>query len=56
VYISVCFQGYIGYYGYTVGDPYRVLYGVDTWGNTCNKKNIAIENATYSGKDTTGLK
>ncbi|XP_074640243.1 choline transporter-like protein 1 [Tubulanus polymorphus] len=49
-------MAYVGYLGYMYGDPDRLIYGVDSWGNTCNKPNEPIANISDSGRDMTGLK
>jgi hypothetical protein len=49
------FQGYVGYLGLLSGNPNRMFFGVDSWGNVCNQPNAPIPNATHSGKDMTGL-
>lgn len=48
------FQGYVSYYGVSRGDPYRFIYGTDSWGNICNRDNEAIPEAPYSGKNMIG--
>ncbi|XP_064625864.1 choline transporter-like protein 1 isoform X2 [Lineus longissimus] len=48
-------MGYVGYLGVMSGNPNRLLFGVDSWGNVCNQPNTPIPNATNSGKDMTGL-
>ena len=53
---NILFQGFVGYLGILHGDPKRIIYGADSWGNTCNKRNDPIPNVTYSGRDTTGLR
>ncbi|XP_033738048.1 LOW QUALITY PROTEIN: choline transporter-like protein 1 [Pecten maximus] len=42
--------------GIVRGDPYRLIYGVDSWGNTCNRNNDPITGAIHSGKDMTDMK
>ena len=44
-------QGYVGYLGTISGDPFRILYGMDSYGNTCHRKNRAIDGAQFSGMD-----
>ena len=34
-------------------DPRKIVSGYDQFGNTCGRKNKKIENAPYSGMDTT---
>lgn len=36
------------------GDPYRLAYGVDSWGNVCNKNNAKIPGVEKSGRNTRG--
>ena len=38
------------------GDATRLVYGYDSFGNTCNKQNDKIANVTLSGQDTCGMK
>ncbi|GAB1600965.1 hypothetical protein Ahia01_000374700 [Argonauta hians] len=39
------------------GCPYRLLYGVDSWGNSCNHdNNDNIPDVPFSGKDTSDLR
>ncbi|XP_063437739.1 choline transporter-like protein 1 [Mytilus trossulus] len=45
---------YCSYVALCFGDPYRLVYGVDSWGNVCNKKNIKIPDVPHSGRDTRG--
>ena len=33
------------------GDPYRVIHGVDSWGNTCGRRNKEISGVANSGMD-----
>lgn len=42
---------YVGYLGYATGDPYRFIYGTDSWGNVCNVKNSGFANVSLSGRD-----
>ncbi|XP_064606234.1 choline transporter-like protein 1 [Liolophura sinensis] len=56
------FVAYLGFMIYTTavalhkGDAFRIVYGVDSWGNTCDRPNAVIDGARYSGRDMTGLK
>lgn len=54
-YLPIIFQGYVAYLGVTKGDPYRLLYGVDSWGNVCGRNNTPIENVSLSGLDMTKI-
>nr|XP_022315976.1 choline transporter-like protein 1 [Crassostrea virginica]XP_022315977.1 choline transporter-like protein 1 [Crassostrea virginica] len=45
--------GYGGYLAVTWGDPDRLIYGVDSWGNVCSKRNRRIEGVSRSGEDCT---
>ena len=45
--------GYGGYLAVTWGDPDRLIYGVDSWGNVCSKRNSRIEGVSRSGEDCT---
>ncbi|KAK3091614.1 hypothetical protein FSP39_021199 [Pinctada imbricata] len=47
---------YVAYLGISTGNPYRLIYGVDSWGNVCNQKNDPINGVSESGKDMTGKK
>ncbi|XP_036368257.1 choline transporter-like protein 1 isoform X2 [Octopus sinensis] len=56
--LSAAFLGgmiYVFYLSLFYGCPYRLLYGIDSWGNTCNLKNEKIPSVHYSGLDTTHL-
>lgn len=33
------------------GDYYRLIYGVDSYGNTCGRRNAPITNQSLSGED-----
>ncbi|CAC5384941.1 unnamed protein product [Mytilus coruscus] len=48
---GMCYCSYVASH---YGDPYRLVYGVDSWGNVCNKKNIKIPDVPHSGRDTRG--
>ncbi|XP_021343582.1 choline transporter-like protein 1 isoform X1 [Mizuhopecten yessoensis] len=52
----MCGMAGVAYLGIVKGDPYRLIYGVDSWGNTCNRNNAPIESASFSGKDMTDMK
>ena len=47
-------QGYIGAISVVSGDPYRIVFGSDSWGNTCNRDNSQIENSSLPAEDLTG--
>ncbi|XP_067121136.1 choline transporter-like protein 1 [Centruroides vittatus] len=36
-----------------IGDPYRLLYGYDNYGNVCGRNNTKIKDVSDSGKDMT---
>ena len=57
VLIFVLVQGYIAVYSFIKGDAKRLVYGYDSFGNTCNQEhNTPIENMSLlSGRDTSGL-
>ncbi|XP_052777048.1 choline transporter-like protein 1 [Mya arenaria] len=46
--------GAIGYLGINHGNPYRLIYGTDSYGNTCNQPNDPIPNVNLSGWDLSG--
>jgi hypothetical protein len=48
--------GFGGYLGVHLGDPDRLVYGVDSWGNVCSKRNGQIDGVSRSGKDCTNLR
>ena len=48
------FQIYVAAFSLVNGDGWRLLYGYDSYGNVCNKKNEKIGNMTFSGMDMTG--
>ncbi|XP_061166170.1 choline transporter-like protein 1 [Saccostrea echinata] len=48
--------GYGGYLAVSLGDQDRLVYGVDSWGNVCGKRNKEIEGVPRSGKDCTNLR
>lgn len=48
--------GFGGYLGVRLGDPNRLVYGVDSWGNVCSKQNGRIDGVLKSGKDCTNLR
>ncbi|XP_060603874.1 choline transporter-like protein 1 [Ruditapes philippinarum] len=43
----------ITYISVKQGNPYRLVYGVDSYGNVCNQKNDKIDGVFYSGQDNT---
>ncbi|XP_052106583.1 choline transporter-like protein 1 [Mytilus californianus] len=45
---------YVAYIGISKGDPYKMIYGVDSWGNICNRKNEPIPGAPMSGRNMIG--
>ncbi|XP_052687130.1 choline transporter-like protein 1 [Crassostrea angulata] len=47
---------YVAYRGVSQGDPYRLVYGVDSWGNVCDRKNTPIPGVPLSGRDMSGKK
>ena len=53
----VWWQVYIAVYTILRGDAKRLVFGYDSFGNTCNKDNTLhpIRNVSYSGRDTTGM-
>ena len=46
----------MAYFGIKNGNPYRLIYGADSWGNVCNQPNEAIPNVSkeLTGIDMTG--
>ncbi|KAL3869724.1 hypothetical protein ACJMK2_042373 [Sinanodonta woodiana] len=46
-------MGYVSYLGIHQGNPYRIVYGVDSWGNVCSQKNDKIAGVALSGIDMT---
>lgn len=49
-------QGYIAVFSFFNGDAKRVIYGYDSFGNTCNQRNnTPIANMSLSGRDTSGM-
>lgn len=46
---------YTSYVSMLYGDPYRLAFGVDSWGNVCNKKNVKIPGVERSGRDLRGI-
>eukprot|EP00106_Octopus_bimaculoides_P014400 XP_014781842.1 PREDICTED: choline transporter-like protein 1 [Octopus bimaculoides] len=44
---------FIAAFSFTNGDGDRLLYGYDSFGNTCGKKNMPIVNVSNSGRDMT---
>ena len=49
-------QGYVTVFSLMNGDATRLVYGYDSFGNTCNRENSKISNVTLSGVDTTDMK
>ncbi|XP_002731355.1 choline transporter-like protein 1 [Saccoglossus kowalevskii] len=49
-----CGMLYIAAFSFTTGNVERLIYGYDSYGNVCNKKNPPIENIPFSGSDMTG--
>ncbi|XP_022315112.2 choline transporter-like protein 1 isoform X1 [Crassostrea virginica] len=47
-------MAYVAYRGISQGDPYRLIYGVDSWGNVCDRKNEPIPGIPLSGRDMVG--
>lgn len=45
----------LAYFAFTLGDPWRIVNGYDSFGNTCGKKNVQPEGVTsvHSGLDLT---
>ncbi|KAI0219370.1 hypothetical protein LSAT2_029077 [Lamellibrachia satsuma] len=52
--IWLCLSIFIGLSSWIHSDHYRLIYGVDSWGNTCNRDNKHIENVTLSGLSMVG--
>ncbi|XP_030838771.1 choline transporter-like protein 1 isoform X2 [Strongylocentrotus purpuratus] len=46
-------MGYVTYLALRDGNPDRLIYGDDSYGNICGKKNNPIENVSLSGRDMT---
>ncbi|XP_041483712.1 choline transporter-like protein 1 [Lytechinus variegatus] len=46
-------MGYVTYLALRDGNPDRLIYGDDSYGNVCGKKNNPIENVSLSGMDMT---
>eukprot|EP00058_Branchiostoma_floridae_P004452 XP_002589940.1 hypothetical protein BRAFLDRAFT_127837 [Branchiostoma floridae] len=46
-------MGYVTYLALVGGNMFRLLYGVDSWGNICGVKNDVIGNVSLSGQDMT---
>jgi len=54
--IGMLLQVYIAVYSFLHGDAKRLIYGYDSFGNTCNQRhNTPIENMSLSGRDTSGM-
>ncbi|XP_070562725.1 choline transporter-like protein 1 isoform X3 [Ptychodera flava] len=49
-----CGMLYIAAFAFTTGNVERLVYGYDSYGNICNRKNPAIPDVSFSGKDMTG--
>lgn len=50
--LAMAGMGFLGYYSFNKGDPYRYLYGSDSWGNVCGRKeNPVINGVSQSGMD-----
>lgn len=49
-------MGVIAYFAFTIGDPWRILNGYDSFGNTCGIKNVIPDGVTskHSGLDMSG--
>jgi len=53
---SVLLQGFIAVFSFMFGDAKRLVYGYDSFGNTCNQQyNSRIDNVSLSGRDTSGM-
>ncbi|XP_041064340.1 choline transporter-like protein 3 isoform X2 [Carcharodon carcharias] len=50
------FLGWNAGYAVTVGSAERLIFGYDSFGNTCGKKNSPIKGASLSGQDMTNRK
>lgn len=44
---------FIAAFAFVIGDPTRLAYGQDSYGNTCGKQNEELGNMTFSGMDMT---
>jgi len=56
VLIGVLVQAYIAVFSFLNGDAKRLIYGYDSFGNTCNQRhNSRIKNLSLSGRDTSGM-
>lgn len=44
---------FIAAFAFVIGDPTRLAYGQDSFGNTCGKQNEELGNMTFSGMDMT---
>ncbi|KAK3611726.1 hypothetical protein CHS0354_037305 [Potamilus streckersoni] len=44
-------KGFIMYRSLQLGNPNRLIYGVNSWGNVCNQGNKKIQNVSLSGLD-----
>lgn len=54
--VHVQFQVFIAGFSIKQGDAFRLVYGYDSFGNTCDEDNTArkIENVTLSGMNMKG--
>ena len=46
----------IAVFAFFVGDPLRLVYGTDSFGNVCGRKNAHVDRVSYSGLDLTSQK
>ncbi|KAK6180571.1 hypothetical protein SNE40_012702 [Patella caerulea] len=52
--LFICFIGgmcYVSYLGFISGNPNRLIYGTDSWGNVCSQNNDKIPGSNLSGQD-----
>ena len=56
--ICLCLQLYMAVFAVRQGDAYRLVFGYDSYGNTCNEDNSAkrVENVSNSGMNVLGNK
>ena len=54
--ISIFFQIYIAVFSIIHGDAFRLVYGYDSYGNTCDSDNSArkVKNVSLSGQNMKG--